>query len=132
MKRSTLTPLGETEMEVLQHVWALGRASVADVHARILGTRKLAYTTVMTVMKNLADKGYLAYEKEGLAYVYTPAQSAEQVRGSLVRGLVRKAFEGSPLALVQTLVRAEALSEDDLRELRRIVDALEDDEAHDD
>jgi BlaI family transcriptional regulator, penicillinase repressor len=131
MKRSTLTPLGETEMEVLQHVWALGRASVAEVHTRVLATRKVAYTTVMTVMKNLAEKGYLAYEKEGLAYVYTPAKSAEQVRGSLVRGLVRKAFEGSPLALVQTLVQAEDLSEDDLRELRRIVDALQDDEAGD-
>ena len=65
MKRKSLTPLGETEMEVLHHVWDLGRATVADVQARILRERKVAYTTVMTVMKKLADKGYLQFEMDG-------------------------------------------------------------------
>ena len=54
MRRRSLSRLGETEMEVLHHVWALGEASVADVHASILKTRPVAYTTVMTVMKKLA------------------------------------------------------------------------------
>jgi predicted transcriptional regulator len=60
MKRTRLHDLGETEMEVLQHVWELSRASVGDVHERILVSRKVAYNTVMTVMKNLAEKGYLS------------------------------------------------------------------------
>lgn len=70
--RKALTPLGETEMEVLHHVWELQNASVAEVHDRIRETRKVAYTTIMTVMKNLSNKGYLAFSKEGLTYVCYP------------------------------------------------------------
>lgn len=120
-----LTALGETEMEVLQHVWALGRAPVAAVHERILATREVAYTTVMTVMKNLADKGYLTYEREGNAYVYSAARPPEEVRHGLLRGLMRKVFDGSPEALVQTLVRHEPLSPDDRAALRRLLDELD-------
>ena len=125
MNRRTLHPLGETEMEVLQHVWALGAAPVAAVHERVLATREVAYTTVMTVMKKLATKGYLTYRREGNAYVYSAAQAPEAVRGDLLRGLMDKAFSGSPGALVQTLVRSESLSADELDDIRRIVDALQ-------
>ncbi len=126
MRRNSLSPLGETEMEVLHHVWQLGRATVADVRERILSSRDVAYTTVMTVMKNLAEKGYLSYEKEGLTYVYAPARSPEEVRHSLVDDLVHKVFEGSSLALVQTLVRHEDLSDDEAREIRKLIDGMED------
>ena len=68
--RNPLTPLGGTEMEVLREVWSLGRATSRDVHDRISARRRLAYTTVMTVMKNLAEKGYLTYDADGVAYVY--------------------------------------------------------------
>ena len=63
--RNPLTPLGGTEMEVLRHVWDLGTATVRDVHDRIRDERRIAYTTVMTVMKNLAEKGYLSFERDG-------------------------------------------------------------------
>ena len=53
MKRRSLSRLGETEMEVLHLVWAIGEASVGDVHDRILGYRSVAYTTVMTVILTL-------------------------------------------------------------------------------
>ena len=124
MNRRTLHPLGETEMEVLQHVWALGSASVAAVHERVLQTREVAYTTVMTVMKKLASKGYLAYTRDGNAYIYSAAQPPEAVRRDLLQGLMRKAFQGSPGALVQTLVGDESLSADEIADIRRIVDAL--------
>ena len=60
MKKS-LTPLGESEMEILHHVWDLGEATVSEVKERINEERKVAYTTVMTIMKNLYEKGYLQY-----------------------------------------------------------------------
>ena len=129
MKRKSLTPLGETEMEVLHHVWDLGEATVADVRERILQNRKVAYTTVMTVMKNLADKGYLTYRKDGATYVYTSERPPDEVRSSLVGDLVRKVFRGSPLALVQTLVRSGDLTDAERKELRRLIDAMEDDDA---
>lgn len=131
MKRRNLTSLGETEMEVLQLVWELGDASVADVQQRILERRKVAYTTVMTVMKNLADKGYLTYRRDGNSYIYTAARPAEEVRHSLLSGLIKKVFEGSPEALVQTLVKHERLTEEQQREIRRIIDSMEETDADD-
>lgn len=117
-------------MEILHHVWDLQSATVADVRERILQNREVAYTTVMTVMKNLADKGYLDFEKDGNAYVYTPSREADEVRHSLLRGLLRKVFKGSPAALVQTLVKYEELSDQERRDIVDIIQKMED-EHHD-
>ena len=129
MKSRSLTQLGETEMEVLHHVWDLRKATVADVHARILLERPIAYTTVMTVMKNLAEKGYLDFEKAGNAYEYFPSRGAEEVRHSLVQTLIEKVFKGSPAALVQTLVKYENLSDVDRQEIIDMIKRMEDGDA---
>ena len=113
-------------MEVLNHVWALGEASVNDVRERILEKRKVAYTTVMTVMKNLADKKYLKYRKEGLSYIYSAAIKPEDVRYNLVDRLVDKVFHGSPKDLVQALVQNEKLSDGEREEIKKMIDGLED------
>ncbi len=126
MRKRSLTPLGETEMEVLHHVWDLGEATVADVRARILDDREVAYTTIMTVLKNLTEKGFLQYHKEGRSYVYSPARPPDEVRHSLVGELVRKVFKGSPVSLMQTLVERENLSDDELDDLRALIDKIED------
>lgn len=125
MKKS-LTPLGETEMEVLHHVWDLGEATVKDVRKRILENREVAYTTIMTVMKNLTEKGYLKYRKEGVTYVYSPAQEPESVRSSLIGDLLRKVFKGSPKEMVQALVKSDDLTADDLSEIKKMIDQMED------
>ncbi len=125
MKKS-LTPLGETEMEVLHHVWNLGEATVKQVRNRILENRDVAYTTIMTVMKNLSDKDYLKYRKEGLTYVYSPAIEPESVRFNLVEDLVKKVFHGSPEKLVQTLVQNENISDEDRRENQDLINNMED------
>jgi len=124
--RKSLTPLGETEMEVLNHVWKLGEASVSDVREKILENRKVAYTTVMTVMKNLSDKKYLKYRKEGLSYIYSAAIQPEDVRYNLVDRLVDKVFHGSPKDLVQALVQHEKLSPTEREEIKRMIDKMED------
>ncbi len=124
--RKPLDPLGETEMEILNIVWELGEASVADVREKILEYRNVAYTTVMTIMKNLADKEYLKYRKEGLSYIYSAAVQPEQVRYSLINRLVDKVFKGSPKDLVQTLVQNENLTEDERKEIKKMIDKLED------
>lgn len=124
MKKS-LTPLGETEMEILHHVWELKEATVAEVHERILKERKVAYTTVMTIMKNLNDKGYLKYRKNGVTYVYSAAQEPENVQFNLIGKLVDKVFKGSPFALVQTLVKNENLSEEERAQIKKLIDSME-------
>ncbi|MGF1671905.1 MAG: BlaI/MecI/CopY family transcriptional regulator [Balneolaceae bacterium] len=123
--RKSLTPLGETEMEILHHIWALGEASVAEVQEKILQDRKVAYTTVMTVMKNLADKGYLKYKKKGLAYIYSPAKQPDDVRFFLINRLIDKVFHGSSSALVQTLIKSENLSKKEKENIRKTIDEME-------
>lgn len=122
--RNPITPLGGTEMEVLQEVWDLGRASARDVHDRIAERRDVAYTTVTTVIKNLADKGYLTYERDGASYVYTPARTAEEVRGSFLSTVVDKVFGGSARTLIQTLARHESLTTEEQTEVERLLRQL--------
>ncbi|MDX1637470.1 MAG: BlaI/MecI/CopY family transcriptional regulator, partial [Balneolaceae bacterium] len=97
-----------------------------QVQERILETREVAYTTIMTVMKNLADKGYLKYRKDGVTYVYSPAQNQESVQSSLIGELVKKVFKGSPKELVQRLVQSEELSKEEIREIKNMIDNMED------
>lgn len=124
--RNPLAALGGTEMEVLRHVWALGRATVREVHARVEAERPLAYTTVMTVMKNLADKGLLSYEPDGTAYVYRAAVAPDEVRGGVLASILDKVFGGSPAALVQALVAQETITEADRAEIRQLLARLGD------
>jgi predicted transcriptional regulator len=124
MKKS-LTPLGETEMEILHHVWKLKNATVAEVQEQIMKKRKVAYTTVMTIMKNLADKGYLTYEKQGVTYVYSPAKDEQEVKHSLLHGLLNKVFKGSHAELVQTLVKYEKLTDAEREELKKLIENME-------
>ncbi|MEX1212448.1 MAG: BlaI/MecI/CopY family transcriptional regulator [Balneolaceae bacterium] len=125
MKKS-LTPLGETEMEILHHVWELGDATGKNVHERILKNRPLAYTTINTVLKNLVTKGYLRYRKEGVTYVYSAASEPGEVRFNLINDLVTKVFKGSPTDLIQTLVEKEDLTPDQLSEIKQLIEKLED------
>ncbi|MEX0929452.1 MAG: BlaI/MecI/CopY family transcriptional regulator [Balneolales bacterium] len=120
MKKS-LFPLGETEMEILHHVWKLEKATVGEVHELILKKRKTAYTTIMTIMKNLHGKGYLKYEKRGVTYVYSPAIKPEEVKQNLLHSLLNKVFEGSPTALVQSLASTEELSKEDRQIIEKMI-----------
>ena len=124
MRRRSLSPLGETEMEVLHHVWELGEATVADVLARIVEERPVAYTTVMTVMKKLAKKGFLQYDADGATYVYSPARSPDEVRQEILEDLVDKVFLGSRTALVQALVGGEEVTDGERDEILRLVRGL--------
>lgn len=123
-RRPTLVPLGETEMEVLQHVWDAQEATVADVHAAIQNDRPVAYTTVLTVMKNLEAKGYLSRHRDGRQDRYRAARTPQTVRTGLLRGFLGHVFDGSPTALVRTLVGDERLTDDEKAELRALLERL--------
>ena len=114
-------------MEILHHVWKLGRATVSEVLESILQHRKVAYTTVLTILNKLTRKGYLTCDKSDTSYVYSARRHPDDVRRDLLTSLVNKVFLGSPGALIQTLVRSESLSDDDLAEIRRAIDQLEND-----
>ena len=125
---NTHIPLGKTELEVLQIVWELNEATVNDVLDRILKKRKVAYTTIMTVMKNLSDKGVLQFRKDGRTYIYTATQKQdpEKVKSKLLNITLDKVFNGSAAALIQTLVKSENISKNELSEIKKLIDNMED------
>jgi predicted transcriptional regulator len=115
-------PLGNLETDVMGVVWELGRASVQDVKDNLEPRRKLAYTTVMTVMSRLAEKGMLKRQKEGRAYVYTPAASREKVAGSLLRSMVNQLYDGATGQAVAQLLNTDAkVDDDELERLERLI-----------
>ena len=120
--------LGKTELEVLHIIWDLKEASVNDVHERILKKRKVAYTTIMTVMKNLSIKGILQFRKQGRTYIYkaTKNQDPEIVKKKLLHLTLDKVFNGSASQLIQTLVQSEDISKKELAEIKDLIDNIKD------
>ncbi len=116
MKRHTLGDLQHAIMAVL---WAGGEATVADVHASLHASRRLAPTTVATMLRKMEDKGVVAHRVEGRQFVYRPLVSEVLVRRSMVGELVERLFGGDPAALVAHLVAEHEVDAAELDELRR-------------
>lgn len=115
--KSTLT---EQELEIMKVVWRLGQPTVRDVYEDLRDSRKVAYTTVMTMMNILEQKGYLAKTQGEKAFVYSPAQPQGQVIRGMVRDFVDRVFNGAAEPLLLHLVEDEKLTAKDLEEIRRI------------
>ena len=116
-KSSTLT---ELELEIMKVVWDHDTVTVRDVYETLLKRRKVAYTTVMTMMKILEQKKYLKKNQADRAHVYRPAQPRRQVVGAMVRDFVNRVFNGSAEPLLVHLVEQHDLSKTDLAEIARI------------
>lgn len=110
----------DRELDVMGVLWDLGSATVAEVRERL--PDELAYTTVLTVLRTLEEKGYVGHVEEGKAYRYHPLVAREAAGESAVRRLVRKLFKGSPEALLTQLVSDRDLTDEELRSLRRLLD----------
>lgn len=101
-------------------VWVLEEATVRDVYEKMLERRKIAYTTVMTLMKILETKGHLKKTSTERAHVYRSARPKKQVIGSMVREFVNRVFNGSAEPLLVHLVEDEGLTQKELAELVRL------------
>jgi BlaI family penicillinase repressor len=122
MKMQTLT---KQELEIMKIVWRLGNATVRDVYETLLGQRKIAYTTVMTMMKILEKKRYLRKRVKDRVYVYQPARPKDQVIKSMVQEFVNRVFNGSAEPLLVHLVKDRHLSEKELRAITRMIEEAE-------
>jgi len=116
-KKATLT---DQELEIMKIVWSLNEATVRDVYEHLLERRKIAYTTVMTLMKILETKGHLEKTSTERAHLYRPSVPKQQVIGGMVRDFVNRVFNGSAEPLLVHLVEDEGLSEQELAEIIRL------------
>jgi BlaI family transcriptional regulator, penicillinase repressor len=118
-KSPTLTP---SELEIMKIVWSHdGPITVRDVYEDMRARRAVAYTTVMTTLKTLEQKGYLEATQRDRANVYRPAQTKQQVVRAMVREFVDRVFNGSSRPLLLHLMEDDRLSEADLREITRMM-----------
>ena len=119
--RPPSTTLTGAELEIMHVVWGLEQATVRDVYEALRERRKIAYTSVMTVMKILEQKGHLKKKQEDRAYVYRPARPRAQVLRGMVRDFVDRVFQGAAKPLMVHLVEDSRLSPEDLAEIRRLL-----------
>jgi predicted transcriptional regulator len=119
MRRPSST-LTELELEIMKIVWERDSTTVRDVYETLLERRKVAYTTVMTMMKILEQKKYLKKTQTDRAYVYRPTQPKGQVIGAMVREFVNRVFNGSAQPLLVHLVEEHKLTREELEEIARL------------
>lgn len=121
MRKMTLTAC---EAEVMNAVWSQNSVTVQDVVNAI--PRELAYTTVMTTMKILEDKGFIARgKKRGRAYTYDALVSCEAASSTTASEMADRFFDGSVKTMVLSLIKDQQITSDDLAELRRAIISLE-------
>lgn len=117
----TTRPLTPQELSIMKVVWRLGAVTVRDVYEALRTKRAIAYTTVMTMMNILEEKGYLKKQRVERAFQYRPTRSRQQVVSGMVREFVHRVFDGAAQPLMLHLVKHERLTDEERGELRRLI-----------
>lgn len=107
------------ELEVMSILWRLGSATVSDVRAEL--QEDLAYTSVLSALQTLDEKGYVRHEAEGRAYRYYPLVKAERAGGSALTRIKDAIFQGSAERMFAQMVSDRGLSREELERMRRLL-----------
>lgn len=118
----------ELEMQVLTVLWETGPVTVRQLLDQLPDGKQRAYTTVLTVVQLMEKKKLLTRSRGegGVAHVYAPAVTRQQVVKPMLRGLVERVFGGSATAAVQHLLSDASVGRDELRQIREMIDAMDD------
>jgi predicted transcriptional regulator len=122
MKTGTLT---DVELEIMKVVWDLERCTVREVYETLREQKRIAYTTVMTMMNILEKKGHLSKQKQGRAYLYEPVRAKSQVISSMVDDFVGRVFDGAARPLLLNLVQDHRITQKDLEEISKLIEEAE-------
>ena len=117
--------LGDLQLLVMGVVWEMGNATVAEAHQRLLKKRSIAYTTVLSTLRNLERRGYLEHTVEGKAHRFYPGVSRDAHTSASVHSLIQNLFGGRPERLMSHLLGNERV---DARAIERIRTLLTDTE----
>src|SRR5574339_816803 len=120
----TLTP---QELAIMKVIWQHDQATVRDVYEALREKRAIAYTTVMTMMKILEEKGYLRKTQAERAHVYRPTKPRQQVVGAMVRDFVDRVFDGAAGGLLLHLAKDRRLTKAEREQLKALIDSTTDD-----
>ena len=117
--------LSRAEMEVARIVWTLREATVRHVLDNLPESRDINYKTVQTFLRRLETKGYLISRREGRSLIYAADIRPKQVVRDTVKDFIGRLFNGSPIALLEHLVRDQGLEKSELDQLRKLLDEVE-------
>ena len=106
-------------------VWQLESATVRDIYEQLRENREVAYTTVLTMMKILEQKGYVKKTRVDRAFVYRPARPRQQVLGGMVREFIDRVFDGASRPMLLHLVKETRLSDEERKALLRAIEEVE-------
>lgn len=106
-------------------VWRLESATVRDIYEQLRENRDVAYTTVLTMMKILEQKGYVKKTRADRAFLYRPARPRQQVLGGMVREFIDRVFDGASRPMLLHLVKETKLSDKERRALLRAIEEVE-------
>jgi BlaI family penicillinase repressor len=124
MKR-TLPILTSQELAIMKVIWGRGDSTVREVYEDLRAQRRIAYTTVMTMMNILETKGYLTKSSEGRAFRYQSTQPKGRVLTGLIREFVDRVFDGAAAPLLAHLATDSRLSKSQRAALQRLIDEAE-------
>lgn len=113
--------LSDIQLVLMRSLWEAGRATTAEVHDRVGKPRKLAYTTIATLLTRLEKRGLVKSVKDQGERVFRPLITESDVTRSMVSSLVESLFRGDPNALVSHLVKEKDIGKDDLDALRKLL-----------
>jgi BlaI family transcriptional regulator, penicillinase repressor len=119
---ATLTP---QELAIMKIVWRKDEVTVRDVYESLRESRPVAYTTVMTMMRILQEKGYLTKVAEERAHVYKPSRPRQQVVGAMLREFVDRVFDGASDSLLLHLAKDNKLTAKQKRLVTRLIEEEE-------
>jgi BlaI family penicillinase repressor len=112
--------LSSRELDVMNVLWERGSATVSEVLEDL--PDELAYTTVLTMLRRLEEKGHVRHKPDGKAHRYIPLVQREEAQDSAIQRMTRKLFRDSPELLMSRLLRKGTLTQEQLRELRDLLD----------
>ena len=113
--------LGDLQLAIMRVLWERGEAPAIEVHQALFEERRLAVTTIKTMLRKLEEYGCVEHRTKGRQFIYRPAIAEADVRRSMVADLVTRLFSGDSTALVNHLVRSGEIDPDDLEDLRAMV-----------
>ena len=113
--------LTEVELEMMNALWKRGSGTVNDVMESLSSDRKLAYTSVSTMLRILEQKGAVGSQKEGRGHIYLPKLRKSDYEKKSLQHLVTNVFEGAPFQLVQRLLEVESLTDEEIQNIKKLL-----------